>query len=58
MESINKYGCAVHTVQKLNQFLDTINLVTVLRHDATALQNKSLTEKPGEIFFLVFTFVD
>ena len=37
-ESIDAYWCAVHAVRQLNHFVDTLNLVAVLRHDAKAFQ--------------------
>ena len=38
MRSIDKNWCALHTVQIPNQFVDTLNLMTVMRHDAKALK--------------------
>ena len=50
-EYIGKYWRAVHTVRKLNHFVDTLNLVTVLRHDAKSFQIIVLgfSQKPKSI---------
>ena len=60
IQLINKFGFDVHTVQKLNQFVDTFNCGTILKHYAEVLQNKKLfgKSKNGTVFsFLLLVIV-